>query len=791
MFMALRRLLALLLFLALLPAAALAAETDSPTDAERFAGKDWETVMAEFMEANHVDPNSVGIAYYNTVTGEEHFINGDRYRFVASIYKLPLNMYFAEKIYLGEMSMDDTINGWPYRTIQTLSLENSNNQLSEMLQTTFAGWEEYKKETAHLIAEDYSEIDPQKTAFAWSSQFTPRQILHALKLLYESPERFPDVLEHMKKAQQDNYFALYERRYQIAHKYGFYIDAEMDIATINDCGVVFTDDPILLVVITDHTMSALNFLARYCELMCDWTQYNRALRLEQEAAAAEEARLAREAEEAERARLEQEAAAAEAARRAQEAEEAERARLVETAREEALAEAEQTRLAAEEAEKESRRQTMLYGIAASVAAVLLLSAAIIFGKSKRAQWGLSTVVMIALAAALLLMLGGCAAGPADTAPETAPPEAAATPAPTSAPVPTPAPAPTPTPEPTPIPVIKHTLRGTESAEEILALAAEHPSLRYVDGTLSGEYEAMAELIRLLPDCEVTYTVDLGGVPVKSTDTSVVLSGARIGADGLIERLAWLPALETVDLCPLGMSDNDCISVLEAFPEKKVVWTVHFGRWALRTDATCFSTLNVPDAHLLRYRDEDFAPLFKYCRDLVALDLGHNNLKDLTPLAGLTKLQVLILGDNPYIEDISPLGALTELRYLEYFMSNFPTDFSCFYNMPHMVDLCIGFCPGLTDISFVYNMPDLEMGWFPYDGVSEEQEAEIRAAMPETRFCFRPRYMSSTSEGWRATEDNLAVRLAFSNWREVVDFRSIDDIEYREGAWLMPVEPSYS
>ena len=89
------------------------------------------------------------------------------------------------------------------------------------------------------------------------------------------------------------------------------------------------------------------------------------------------------------------------------------------------------------------------------------------------------------------------------------------------------------------------------------------------------------------------------------------------------------------------------------------------------------------------------------------------------------------------------------------------------------------------------MPDLEMGWFPYDGVSKEQEAEIRAAMPETRFCFRPRYMSSTSEGWRATEDNLAVRLAFSNWREVVDFRSIDDIEYREGAWLMPVEPSYS
>ena len=72
----------------------------------------------------------------------------------------------------------------------------------------------------------------------------------------------------------------------------------------------------------------------------------------------------------------------------------------------------------------------------------------------------------------------------------------------------------------------------------------------------------------------------------------------------------------------------------------------------------------------------------------------------------------------------------------------------------------------------------------------EQEAEVRAAMPDTRFCFRPRLMSSTAEGWRATEDNLAVRKAFTNWQQVTDFRSIDDVEYRKGVWLVPVQPSY-
>ena len=433
---------------------------------------------------------------------------------------------------------------------------------------------------------------------------------------------------------------------------------------------------------------------------------------------------------------------------------------------------------------------MTYAISAAVAALLLLTAAFVFGKTKRAQWVLSTVIVAALAAAMLLMLSACGSAPAAPAQPT--PTSAETPAPTSAPTPepTPAPTPAPTPEPTPVPIIKLTLRGSETAEEILALAQAHPSLRYLDGTLSAEYAALLKLETLLPDCAVSYTVDLGGIPVKNTETAVTLQGAQLSAEELIERLAWLPKLQTVDLCPLNLPDSACISVAEAYPERKIVWTVHFGRWAVRTDATCFSTLNIPDAKNVRCTSEDFAPLFRYCTDLVALDLGHNNITDLTELATLTKLQVLILGDNPYIEDTSPLASLTELRYLEYFMSNFPTDFSFLYTMPHMVDLCVGFCPGLTDIGFIYNMPDLEMGWFPYDGFTAEQEAEVRAAMPDTRFCFRPRLMSSTSDGWRATEDNLAVRKAFTNWQQVTDFRSIDDVEYREGVWLIPVQPSY-
>ena len=110
-------------------------------------------------------------------------------------------------------------------------------------------------------------------------------------------------------------------------------------------------------------------------------------------------------------------------------------------------------------------------------------------------------------------------------------------------------------------------------------------------------------------------------------------------------------------------------------------------------------------------------------------------------------------------------------------------------MTHMKDLCIGYCSGLNDISFVKNMPDLEMGWFPGDGLSPEQEEMAREARPDTHFLFHPSRISSTSDGWRKSDDNLAVRKAFTNWANVTLFESIDHVEYREGVLIYETYPA--
>ena len=107
--LSLRNFAVFLLMIALL--AGVAADTASAAGYgrgdKRFEDKTWDQVVEDFLTQRSINPDTVGIAYYNTVTGEEHSFHGGWYWFGAGFYKVPLNMYFAERVYLGEMSGQD------------------------------------------------------------------------------------------------------------------------------------------------------------------------------------------------------------------------------------------------------------------------------------------------------------------------------------------------------------------------------------------------------------------------------------------------------------------------------------------------------------------------------------------------------------------------------------------------------------------------------------------------------------------------------------------------------------
>ena len=245
-----------------------------------FEGLTWDEVITKFLHENDIYHDRVTLGYYNTVTGEEYYFQPDKYMIGASVYKVPLNMAFAEKIYNGEMDWDAQIP-ITYEYMMRDSIIYSDNTVSGLLMDNLGGYYSFLDYVAPYLGVDPETVD--KTYY--NECFTARQLLTCLKTLYHNSERFPKIIETMMEAEPENYFRQTEKRYDIAHKYGYWVENYM--LCLNDVGIVFTDDPIVIVMFTAGVGNAYQLMADYCTLMCDYSQYHREKRLAAEAAEAE------------------------------------------------------------------------------------------------------------------------------------------------------------------------------------------------------------------------------------------------------------------------------------------------------------------------------------------------------------------------------------------------------------------------------------------------------------------------------------------------------------------------
>ena len=263
--------LTLLCMTALLSTGVCAVDPNDP----RFVDKTWEEVMNDFLTMRLIDPAQVTAGYYNTVTGEEHYHNPDTLMYGASTAKLPTNMVFAERVSKGEMTMDTLIRGNRYGLLQELSLINSDNPAQDTLSAELGGgnYIEFRKQLLPYIGETEESVDPQVLE---RNFFKPTHLMNALKLLYGNEERFPGVEECLLKASPFDYFKGNRPPYDIAHKYGWYTDR--GTTYLNDTAIIYTDDPILLVMYTANVENARYVLADFCSYMIDYAQFSRVQR---------------------------------------------------------------------------------------------------------------------------------------------------------------------------------------------------------------------------------------------------------------------------------------------------------------------------------------------------------------------------------------------------------------------------------------------------------------------------------------------------------------------------------
>ncbi len=179
-----------------------------------------------------------------------------------------------------------------------------------------------------------------------------------------------------------------------------------------------------------------------------------------------------------------------------------------------------------------------------------------------------------------------------------------------------------------------------------------------------ELNEVVQLIRQNnPGVHCVYSTELYGVPVDSSTEYVCLDNIRIKKlDTLRTAISLFPNIKSYDMCDCGVSDDEMGKLREEYPDVKFKWMLHILKYDIPTDVQVFSTLV---GNWVAYADEKtFSPLFRYCTDLRALDLGHwDYISDISEMRNLKNLEILIITDNS-ISDLSPLSELTHLKYMD-------------------------------------------------------------------------------------------------------------------------------
>lgn len=304
--------------------------------------------------------------------------------------------------------------------------------------------------------------------------------------------------------------------------------------------------------------------------------------------------------------------------------------------------------------------------------------------------------------------------------------------------------------------------------DYIALLKYFTKLEEVD-MMGGEKRSYADLKRLqerYPDVQFKCSFDLSGlgypeIELDSDTESLDLSYMEVTSlDILRTYLNVMPNLAELVMLDCGPTNEEMAQLREDYPNTKVVWMLHLGYHELRTDIISFSTMS--SEYESRPINSEQCEVFKYCTDIMALDLGHQDLTDISFLYYMPNLRVLILADNE-ITDMTPIGSLTELRYLEIFMNYYITDFEPLTHCQKLEDLNLSYVYTPEDYESLYQLPNLQRLWMIGCYLSWSRTLEILDNIPEgCKFQYGSNEYGSTGAGWRTSPKQEAQYLGFKN-----------------------------
>lgn len=272
---------------------------------------------------------------------------------------------------------------------------------------------------------------------------------------------------------------------------------------------------------------------------------------------------------------------------------------------------------------------------------------------------------------------------------------------------------------------------------------------------------MANLTEACPQIEFHFTIPVDDKKVDGFTEIFDFDGlhrsSKVKFSAFKRMMSCLPKVSHVIMYSAPYSLEHMEELLALYPDVTFEWTLRFNGIKLKNTATAYSTLKGRQDP--RYTAEDLAPLVQYCPDLLGLDVGHNNVSDLSLLTNWPHLRWLIDIDSKVpVTDLSPLAGLDELEYVELFMQNI-TDLSPLANKTHLLDLNLCY-NDITDLSPLYSCVNLERLHISHNpNLTQEEVDKLQAVLPDC--VIETETKQSTGAGWREHDRYFVIYEGFT------------------------------
>ncbi len=298
-------------------------------------------------------------------------------------------------------------------------------------------------------------------------------------------------------------------------------------------------------------------------------------------------------------------------------------------------------------------------------------------------------------------------------------------------------------------------RLDNNINKLISDLENHPEITTVDlRSVNFSTRNKVNLVEACPHMTFLWNVKLGNGTYSTSDTVMDLD-TPYGESKLSEIALALRALPNIDHVVMykyrpslnGMADY----LINVFPDVQFDWTLDWlicsgRRVRLPSTATAFSTMKGRKDP--RYKAHEIWERLQYFPDLLAIDVGHNNVSDLSFLTNFPNLRRLIVIDSLQpVTDISPLAELKHLEYVELFMQNI-TDLTPLANHTELLDLNLA-TNDITDLTPLHSCTNLKRLWISSNpNLSQEEIDAFKAAVPGCEVVADLPKGDETGGGWR-------------------------------------------